>query len=201
MPQSRQLAVGALVLLGVLLAACRDDMPDYPEAPSRIAPLTLRNAEPLLQDTIAVGAVAVQVGVPSGWVPLDSSAAGRAQQAAMGSAALSVEPVYVYGEQRTSSLLVVSTVRHEASASGQTVLDRILAAAPVHRIRVDTLQRPDGPQLVDVVAASQETVHHRIVLPVSRSGAVQFDYLTPRFQYPRTASLIEASAGSIRRLQ
>jgi len=112
-----------------------------------------------------------------------------------------------YGEQQTSSFLVVSVLSGGVLAAGHrgdpisemlSVVRRVQAdRTPV--LRVDTLQRPDRPTLIDVVIASQRVIHHKVLFERSESGLVQFDYVVPRIQYPRVAPRIEASVSSIQR--
>jgi hypothetical protein len=202
-------AYWALILsVGGLVGACQTDAPDYPEAPDRVEPLAWRTNADGLRAPITLDTVGVQFQVPVGWSMLDRTAAERARRAvAPYRDTVDVRLVAGYGEQRTSSFLVVSILRGGELAAGHEG-DPISKMLPVVRqvqadrtpvLRVDTLQRPGRPALIDVVIASQRIIHHKVLFEGAESELVQFDYVAPRIQYPRVAPRIEASVSSIRR--
>lgn len=190
----------ALLIIGLVGACQSDEAPEYPEAPDRIEPLAVQNASASLQATIRVEAADVQVRVPTGWVELDSTAAARAHRSvAVDPSAVQTQPLRVVGEQRTSSFLTISRV---SVASGEEVgaaVQRAVRAQFPSFERVDTLQVDGQPLLIDFVIAPRSAVHHKVLMTDTDTTAVQFDFVTPRFQYPRIVSLIEASVASIRR--
>lgn len=200
----------ALVLLvGGLVGACQTEAPDYPAAPDRIAPLEWREHTDLLQAPIELDTVGVRFHVPVGWSMLDSAAARRAHRA-VSAAADTVDSRLIagYGAQPTSSFLIVSVLNGKrfTESHGEDALRKALAmirqvqATRIPVLRVDTLQRPNRPALIDVVIASQRTVHHKVLLErEGGSGLVQFDYVVPRIQYARVVPYIEAAVSSIQR--
>jgi len=204
MPTSRLLRWVLLLLLASgFVGACQsDEPPDYPEAPDRIEPLNVQEAQAPLQAPIRLNGAGVQMQVPTGWTALDSTAAARAHRSvAVDPSAIQTQPLRVVGEQRTSSFLVLSTVRVPSGDVGATIR-RHLAQHNPDFLRVDTLQVDSQPPLVDFVIASRSAVHHKVLM-VDAAGtvAIQFDFVTPRFQYPRIAPLIEASVASIQRTE
>ncbi len=203
MPISRLAGWGLVLLLVGLVGACQsDDPPEYPQAPDRIEPLAVQAASAPLQTPLQFDAAGVHVRVPEGWTPLDSTAAARAHRSvAVDTPAVQPQLLRVVGEQRTSSFLVLSTVR-VSSGDVVTPIRRYLAQHNPDVLRVDTLQVGGQLEVIDFVIASRSVVHHKVLmLGDANTAAVQFDFVTPRFQYPRIAPLIEASVASIRQLQ
>lgn len=209
MPVLGRTYLALLLLVGALVGACQTDAPDYPEVPDRIAPLEWRERADLLHAPVVLDRVGVQFQVPIGWSMLERAGARRAHRA-VGATADTVDSRLVagYGGQPTSSFMVVSVVGGErfTGGNGEDALREALAmirqvqAARVPVLRIDTLQGPDRPLLIDVVIASQRTVHHKVLLERGkRPGFVQFDYVAPRIQYPRVVSHIEAAVSSIQR--
>lgn len=190
------------VLLTTALAACQPDAPDYPEAPTQIEPLALRAEASALQPPIRVEGTPVQVRVPGGWSVLDSTAAARAHRAVRVAAEHARgRPWRVYGEQRTSSFLAIAVLDAPSGRDVATAVHRALDADRASFLRVDTLRTGNGPALMDFVLASQSTVHHKLLWMGPDGPTVQFDYVTPRYQYPRIVPLIDASAASIQRVE
>lgn len=191
----------AVVLAAGSLAACADEDPSYPAAPDHIEPLTVQANPDALQLPVPLEAVGMQFRVPRGWAPLDSGAARRVQRSVRVAAeGLRMEPLRTYGEQRTSSFLVVSHLRSvDADSTVQAIVARTLAAHEPDFQRVDTLRQDGGRPLFDVVIASRDAVHHKVLVGPPGREAVQFDYVVPRIQYPRAAPLIGASIASVQK--
>ncbi len=192
-----------LLLVSGLVGACQsDEAPDYPQAPDRIEPLNVQTARASLQAPLQFEAAGIQVRVPAGWTELDSTAAARAHRSvAVDTSAVQTQPFRVVGEQRTSSFLVLSSVR-VPSGNVVTPIRRYLAHHNPDVLRVDTLQVGGQLEVIDFVIASRSVVHHKVLmLGDADTAAVQFDFVTPRFQYPRIAPLIEASVASIQRVE
>ena len=201
MPISRLAGWGLVLLLVGLVGACHsDDPPEYPQAPDRIEPLAVQAASAPLQTPLQFDAAGVNVRVPAGWTRLDSTAAARAHRSvAVDTPAVQLQLLRVVGEQRTSSFLVLSTVR---ISSGDVVasIRRHVGQHNPDFLRVDTLRVDGRPPLIDLVIASRSVVHHKVLMPGAvETTAVQFDFVTPRFQYPRIAPLIAASVASVQR--
>ena len=201
MPISRLAGWGLVLLLVGLVGACQsDDPPEYPQAPDRIEPLAVQAASAPLQTPLQFDAAGVNVRVPAGWTQLDSTAAARAHRSvAVDTPAVQLQLLRVVGEQRTSSFLVLSTVR---MSSGDVVasIRRHVGQHNPDFLRVDTLRVDGRPPLIDLVIASRSVVHHKVLMPGAvETTAVQFDFVTPRFQYPRMAPLIAASVASVQR--
>ncbi len=198
----RNLLCGVALLAAGSLAACSSDEPSYPQAPDRIEPLSVRANPEALQPPSPRDTLGVHFRVPRGWAPLGSVAARRVQRSVrVETDALREQPLYTYGEQRTSSFLVVSRLHPVGEAVDvPTSLQSALIARELDFQRVDTLRQESELPLFDFVIATRSAVHHKVVARADRA-IVQFDFVTPRFQYPRTVPLIEASVASIRRLQ
>ncbi|NBB75493.1 MAG: hypothetical protein GVY35_17755 [Bacteroidetes bacterium] len=183
----------------LLLAACSNEERTYPEAPDRIEPLTVQANPDVLQPPITLEDAAVSFRVPRGWARLDSTAARRAQRAVrVETDAVRMQPLRTYGEQRTSSFLVVSRLYREHQGTDvPAALRQALAAHKQDFQRLDTLRQKDERTLFDFVIASRSAVHHKVVVE-SDAAIVQFDYVAPRFQYPRVVSRIEAALAALR---
>lgn len=186
-----------------LLGACSEDRPDFPEAPDRIPPLELSADTERIGPEVRIDTASVRFRVPRGWRLLDSTAAHRVQQSiVVGSDSVHTRPLRSYGEQNTSSFLVVSALRIVASAPEESgaVYRRILDNR-YPDVRLDTLQRERIGRVLGFVITSRRFVHHKLVFGASPSRMLQFDYVVPRVHYSRMLPAIEASAGSIRPLE
>jgi hypothetical protein len=202
MPAFRLSRLAILVLISSLLGACQSEDPTYPEAPEQIEPLELRRDDEGLQAPIQLDQANVRFQVPARWAPLDSVAAMRAYQSvAIDTVVVHTQLLRVVGEQRTSSFLVVS--RLDAGSAGDVIatVQRTVAAQNPNFVRADTLRQSNQGLLVDLVIASRTAVHHKVLMRSDDGSAVQFGYVTPRFQYPRIAPLIAASVASIQRAE
>lgn len=202
MPISRQSQwILALVLIGLIGACQPDEAPDYPKAPDQIEPLHVQDANAPLGAPLRLDAAGVQVQRPAGWTALDSMAALRAHRSvAVDTTVVQTKPLRVFGEQRTSSFLAIARIRVNSGDIGSIIQHHLTAHNPDF-LRVDTLQGEEQP-LIDLVIASRSAVHHKVLMiEDTDTTAVQFDFVTPRFQYPRIAPLIAASVASIRRAE
>lgn len=194
---------GWLGLIAVLIAgamgACSHEQVSYPRAPDRIEPLTLRAGEGQLRAPVSLGKMSMQFQPPAGWSSLDRAAAQRIQRSVLfNSRRVRTTPLHTYGEQRTSSFLVVSHLRSmDADSTVQAIMEHTLAAHEPDFQRVDTLRQDGGWPIFDFVVASRDAVHHKVLVGPPGSEAIQFDYVVPRFQYPRIAPLIGASVASV----
>jgi len=197
-PRVLKTLCAAVLLVAAGLTACSNEERTYPEAPDRIEPLTAQANPNVLQPPITLEAAAVSFRVPRGWTRLDSTAARRVQRAVqVATDAVRMQPVRTYGEQRTSSFLVVSRLHREHQGTDvPAALRQALAAHERDFQRLDTLRQKDERPLFDFVIASRSAVHHKVVVE-SDAAIVQFDYVAPRFQYPRVLPRIEAALAAI----
>ncbi len=156
----------------------------------------------------------VQFHPPRGWTALPDSVVHvvRARMAAtMDSLApgnvVTAEPLAAFGRPETGAVLTLAALRPAPNARGLAAgFDAVVTAyRPVaeQQLGPDTRTarfRRDGMPVVQFLAQTPERVHFRLLVDVPAAPVAQFDYIVPRARYADVVRLLEASIGSIERL-
>lgn len=189
------LAVGVLAVGG-----CRDAEPPGPPPmqfdvdPQRLGPVvTLPSDSLAFQPPVGWKAVATPA------VP-DSLAA--AAPAATGAERPGLEPLHVFMDENTGSVLSVARLRLPGPGEFDAQVRRY-AADLNDRFAGDSLRQASftngDVHVVQFLVQPEGLVNFKLVLAGQADDLVQFDYVVPQTAYPSVVKALESSIGSIRR--
>ena len=189
------LAVGAVAVGG-----CRDAEPPGPP------PMQFDVDPPRLGPVVALPSDSLAFQPPVGWkevaTPAVPDSVVEVAPAATGGGQPGLEPLHVFMDEDTGSVLSVARLRLPGSDAFDAQVRRY-AADLSGRFADDSLRQAsftnDGLHVVQFLVQPAGLVNFKLVLEGQEDDLVQFDYVVPQAEYPSLVKAVESSIGSIRR--